>query len=78
MVRSAGAIQLIGCFAECFCGPQMASFQIDSGYAADLNLSPVMTGNGNQPKPPINDRPHPKPPPSKPIPPPQKPKGKQI
>jgi hypothetical protein len=37
-----------------------------------------MTGNGNQPKPPINDRPHPKPPPSKPIPPPQKPKGKQI
>ena len=30
-----------------------------------------MTGNGSQPKPPINDRPHPKPPPSKPIPPPK-------
>jgi len=37
-----------------------------------------MTGNGNKPKPPIDGRPHPKPPPSKPIPPPQKPKGKQI
>jgi hypothetical protein len=42
-----------------------------------------MTGNGNQPKPPINDRPHPKPPvPLRPLPrppaPPPKPTGKQI
>jgi hypothetical protein len=38
----------------------------------------AMSGNGNKPKPPIDGRPHPKPPPSKPIPPPQKPTGKQI
>jgi hypothetical protein len=30
-----------------------------------------MSGNGSKPKPPIDGRPHPKPPPSKPIPPPK-------